>query len=144
MQLPRDSVLLRSNIRKEDVRLYRLTTPPERVRRLLLEYVAESNALAERPKFYNSLTANCTTDVLRLVEAAGDRFPFDWRLIVNGFLPGYLYDHSAVDTSIPLDELIRRAAISDKARAAGDVPDFSERIRAGVPFPAPRAAVQAE
>jgi hypothetical protein len=134
----RDSVRLRSNFREEDTRLYRLNTPPDAARLLLLEYVAESNELAERPKWYNSITANCATAVFKLVRAAGGTFPWDWRLVVNGFLPGYLYDQRAVDTSIPLDELIERAKISPKARAAGDSPDFSQAIRVGVPAPAPR------
>jgi len=59
---------------------------------LLLEYVAEANALAEKSAFYNSLTTNCTTAVAKLIRAAGGALPFDWRLIVNGYLPGYLYD----------------------------------------------------
>src|SRR6516165_8805716 len=53
----RDSVRLRSNVRGEDVRLYRLNTSPEQVRMLLLQYVAEATALAKQPKFYNSITA---------------------------------------------------------------------------------------
>ena len=69
----RDSIRLRSNVRKEDTRLYRLATPPEQAKLLLLEYVAESNALAERPKFYNSITANCATTVVKLARAAGAR-----------------------------------------------------------------------
>ena len=52
-----NSVRLRTNVRGEDVRLYRLNTPPERARALLKEYVVESTALAERPKWYNSITA---------------------------------------------------------------------------------------
>jgi hypothetical protein len=135
----RDVVRLRTNIRNEDVRLYRLNTPPDMARLLLLEYVAESNEIAERPRFYNSITANCATAVFKLVRAAGSTLPFDWRLVVNGFLPGYLYDQRAVDTAIPLDELIERAKISGKARAAGDSPDFSQLIRVGVPV-APSAA----
>src|SRR5271169_4500854 len=51
----RDSVRLRANVRGEDVRLYRLNTPPEQARALLQEYVVESTALAEQPKFYNSI-----------------------------------------------------------------------------------------
>ena len=88
----RDSVRLRSNVRGEDVRLYRLKVPPEQARVLLLQYVVEATALAEQPKFYNSITANCATVVAKLVRAAGGTLPFDWRLVVNGFLPGYLYD----------------------------------------------------
>ena len=37
----RDSVRLRTNVRGEDVRLYRLHTPPEQARALLREYVVE-------------------------------------------------------------------------------------------------------
>jgi hypothetical protein len=136
----RDSVRLRSNVRGEDVRLYRLNTPPDRAKLLLLEYVAEANELAERPKFYNSITANCATTVAKLVRAAGGTLPFDWRLIVNGFLPGYLYDQGAVVTTIPLAELMERARVSEKARAADASPDFSRLIRVGVPSPHEEAA----
>jgi hypothetical protein len=131
----RDSVRLRTNVRDEDVRLYRLNTPPERARALLVEYATQSTALAAQPKFYNSITANCATVVFKIVRAAGGMFPFDWRLVVNGFLPGYLYDHRVVATTIPLSELMERAAISEKARAADQSPDFSQAIRVGVPSP---------
>jgi hypothetical protein len=131
----RDSVRLRSNIRGEDVRLFRLTTPPNAVRTILLQYVTEANALAETPAFYNTITTNCTTAVVKLVRAAGGTLPFDWRLILNGHLPGYLYDHGAVVTTMPLQELIERAQIEDQARAADQSPDFSQLIRVGVPSP---------
>jgi hypothetical protein len=131
----RDVVRLRSNIREEDVQLYRLRTPPDVARAILLQYVEESNALAQQPKFYNSLTTNCTTAVVKLIRAAGGELPVDWRLIVNGFLPGYLYDHGVVDTRMPLTELRARARISERARKAGDSPEFSSIIREGVPSP---------
>ena len=136
----RDSVRLRTNVRGEDVRLYRLNTPPDQARLLLLEYAMQSTALAARPKWYNSITANCATVVFKLVRAAGSTLPFDWRLVVNGFLPGYLYDHGAVVTTMPLSELMERARISEKARAAGQSPDFSQAIRVGVPSPWEKAA----
>ena len=131
----RDSVRLRSNVRAEDVRLYRLRASPENARALLLEYVSEASALAEQPKFYNSITANCATVVVKLVRAAGGTLPFDWRLIVNGFLPGYLYDRGAVVTTMPLSELMALARINDRAKAADQSPDFSRLIRVGVPSP---------
>src|SRR3984885_10557030 len=131
----RDSVRLRTNVRGEDVRLYRLNTPPDQARALLGEYVVESTELAERPKWYNSITANCATVVFKLVRAAGSRLPFDWRLVVNGFLPGYLYDHRAVVTTMPLSELMERARISPQAKAADRSPNFSRLIRVGVPSP---------
>jgi Domain of unknown function (DUF4105) len=131
----RDSVRLRTNVRGEDVRLYRLSTPPERARALLLEYAAQSTALAAQPKFYNSITANCATVVFKIVRAAGGTFPLDWRLVVNGFLSGYLYDQRVVVTTMPLSELMDRARVSPQAKAADQSPDFSRLIRVGVPSP---------
>jgi len=131
----RDSVRLRSNVRGEDVRLYRLRVPPNQVRVLLLQYVDEADALAKHPAFYNSITTNCTTAVAKLIWAAGGTLPLDWRLILNGYLPGYLYDRKAVVTDIPLQELIARARIDEHARAADYSPDFSRIIRIGVPSP---------
>ncbi len=136
----RDSVRLRANVRGEDARLYRLRTSPEKARSLLLEYVAEANALAQHLAFYNSITTNCTTAVAKLIRAAGGSLPFDWRLIANGYLPGYLYDRGAVVTSIPLNELITLAAIDKQARAADQSPDFSRLIRVGVPSPLAKIA----
>jgi Domain of unknown function (DUF4105) len=131
----RDSVRLRANIREEDVRLYRLSTPPEGARALLRQYVVEATALAVEPKWYNSITANCATVVFKIVRAAGGTFPLDWRLVVNGFLPGYLYDHRVVVTTMPLAELMEQARINAQAKAADQSPDFSQAIRVGVPSP---------
>ncbi|MDQ0471768.1 Lnb N-terminal periplasmic domain-containing protein [Labrys wisconsinensis] len=131
----RDVVGVRSNLRGEDVQLYRLAVPPAAIRALLLEYVADANALAATPQFYNSLTSNCTTVVVKMMHAVGASVPFDWRLIVNGYLPGYAYDRGVLDTSLPLAELRARAHIDERARAGGLGPDFSQRIRAGVPSP---------
>ena len=128
-------VRLRSNVRGEDVRLYRLRASPEAARTLLLQYVAEANALEKEPAFYNSITTNCTTAVAKLIWAAGGMLPLDWRLIVNGYLPGYLYDRKAVVTAIPLSELIALARIDERAKAADQSPEFSRLIRVGVPSP---------
>ena len=131
----RDSVRLRANIRNEDVRLYRLRASPAAIRTLLIGYVDEANALKRQPAWYNSITTNCSTAVSGMIRRLGGTLPLDWRLILNGFLPGYLYDHSAVTTSIPLDELMQQARIDERARAADQSPDFSRLIRIGIPAP---------
>jgi hypothetical protein len=132
----RDIVRLRTNIRKERVELYRLKATPAQARALLLEYVAQSNALAEAPRFYNTLTTNCTTVIVKMMRIAGQSISFDWRLIVNGFLPDYIYERGVVDTSLPLAELRARSRIEPRALAAGDSADFSRLIRVGLPTPA--------
>jgi Domain of unknown function (DUF4105) len=132
----RDVVGVRSNVRGEDVQLYRLRTPPERARKLLLEYVVDANALSTTPRFYNSIMTNCTTAVVKMMRAVGAVIPLDWRLIVNGYLPDFAYDRGALDTRLPLSELRARSHIDSRANAAGLAsPDFSRVIRVGVPSP---------
>ena len=131
----RDVIRLRTNIRHEDVQLYRLRAPPQRVRPLLLEYVADANRLAETPRFYNSITTNCTTTIVKMMRLVGDAMPFNWRFIVNGYLPVYAYDRGALDTRVPLPELKALAHIDKRAGEAADSSDFSQLIRVGVPFP---------
>ncbi len=131
----RDIVALRTNFRGEDVQLYRLAIPPTAARKLLIQYVDDANALAEQPRFYNSLSSNCTTTVVKMARAAGDPLPADWRLIVNGYLPEYLYAQRTLDIRLPLAELRAASHISARAKAIGVADDFSARIRDGVPAP---------
>ncbi|MET0430560.1 MAG: DUF4105 domain-containing protein, partial [Microvirga sp.] len=131
----RDVVRVRSNLRGEDVQLYRLDVSPEAARRLLIEYVTDANALAVEPEFYNSLTTNCTTTAVKMMRTVGAAVPFDWRLIVNGFLPEYAYEQGALDARLPLSTLRERAHIDAAARQADASPGFSKAIRAGVPSP---------
>lgn len=138
----RDVVGVRSNFRGEDVEIYRLRAGPEAARALLLEYVADANELATTPAFYNSITTNCTTTVVKMMRAVGDVVPFDWRLIVNGYLPEYAYDRGALDTRHSLGELRARAHIDERAKAAGLTPDFSRLIRVGVPAPVGKSGDQ--
>ncbi len=131
----RDVVGVRSNVRGEDVQLYRLNVRPSDARALLLGYVADANALAETPRFYNSITTNCTTVIFKMMRAVGDVSPFDWRLIVNGYLPEYAYARGALDGSLSMQELRSRSHIAQRALAVGLTDDFSRDIREGVPQP---------
>ena len=119
----------------EDVRLYRLRLDPASARRFLIEYVDQANDLAANPRFYNTLTTNCTTTIFQMARALRATLPLDWRIVLNGYLPSYLYRVNAVDTSIPLDELIARAKVSDRIEAGLDEVAFGERLRQGVPSP---------
>ncbi|AXA44313.1 DUF4105 domain-containing protein [Rhizobium leguminosarum] len=131
----RDVIGLRSNYRGEDVQIYRLKASPAAARLLLREYVSDANALAGTPVFYNSLTTNCTTTIVKMMRLAGDAVPTDWRLVVNGYLPEYAYDRGALDISVPLSQLRSAAHIAARAHEDGVSPIFSQAIRVGVPSP---------
>ena len=134
----RDLIRLRTNYRKdppEDVYLYRTRAPADNARRLFLDYIREINSLAEKPEFYNALTTNCTTSILTHTRVNQGNLPLSWKVLLSGYVPQYLYERAAIDTSLPLEELKRRSHINAAALAADNAPDFSQRIRAGLPTP---------
>ena len=129
----RDIVRVRTNYRKETVYLYRLNSPPENVRRLLLIYLDRINELADRPEFYHLLSNSCTINIVRYANAAGRTGQFDIRHLFNGLIDSYLYHSGRVDTTLPFEELRQRSLINDAAQVADQAPDFSQRIRASLP-----------
>ncbi|OUS38748.1 hypothetical protein A9Q94_01550 [Rhodobacterales bacterium 56_14_T64] len=133
----RDVVGTRSNVRGEDVQLYRIKTTPEKARALLLQYVEAANALADRPKWYNSLTTNCTTVVLSMIRTIVAEVPLDWRVLANGYLPDYAYDQGVLANHLPLSELRAQSHIAKRATDFGLNPGFSAAIRTDVPIPRP-------
>lgn len=127
----RDVIRLRTNYRKgEDVYLYRLKA--RFLKESFLEYVRTVNELHETPRWYNAITNNCTT-AIRHQRAANERAPWDWRMLVNGLGDQLLYERSGIDNSMPFSELKRLSHINERANAADKDPDFSTRIRVGLP-----------
>ena len=132
----RDAIRVRTNYRAdppEEVYLYRLTAPIENGRRVFLEYLRDINALREHPRFYNTLTTNCTTMILAHAAVNPGHIPYSWKVLLSGYAPEYAYEQGRLDQSLPFGELRERAYINDAARAADSAPDFSRRIRAGNP-----------
>ena len=129
----RDILRVRSNVRGEDVYLYRVAMPPAAMRSLFLAYLAEADALARQPRFYDTLTANCTTIVYGMAQSIVGGLPMDWRLLASGYLPEYLRDVGGLASAQPLEALRAAGRITLRAQAADADPQFSRAIRRGVP-----------
>jgi hypothetical protein len=129
----RDLVGLRTNYRGEQVYLYRIRIPASQARALLVDYLDEVNRLADHPRWYNALTQNCTTTIRSHAQNAGAGGRLDWRLLANGHLDQLVYERGQIDTDLPFANLRARSNITERARAADDSPDFSARIRQGLP-----------
>ena len=132
----RDLVRLRTNIRRERVYLYRLRMPPQNLRRLLVDYLARVDMLAARPEWYNSMTSNCTTNLFyhRLQQVPWWLKP---AIFLNGLSARAMYRLGFLGDSLPFKELQIRSAIRERALAAGDAADFSQRIREQIVLPQP-------
>jgi hypothetical protein len=132
----RDVVKVRSTVRGEDVRIFRLDMQRGTALGLLGEYVTLANDVSAQPRWYNTLTANCTTMIFGMARRLDPRTRLDWRILLPGQLPSYLRDREFVSRDVPLDALIAAARIGPRAAAALPDPGFSARIRQGVPYPA--------
>jgi len=129
----RDILQVRINIRHEQGYLFRVHMAPDDMRALFAEYIAQANRLATRPRFYNTLTANCTTLVFRMANRIVAGLPLDYRLLASGYLPEYLYDLGALRGADSLREYRERGRYTDRARDTASGQPFSQRIRMGVP-----------
>ncbi len=133
----RDLIRLRTDYRnpQEDVYLYRTRMAPENAQLLFMEYIDKINELKERPEFYNTLTTNCTTNVVRHIRAFGGKAEYNWKILLSGYAAQYAYERGGLDTSLPFEELRRRCHINPRAHSIGNDPDFSLRIREGLLIP---------
>jgi Domain of unknown function (DUF4105) len=129
----RDVVRVRTNVRGEDDYLYRVRMPISAMRSLFLGYVNEANSLVRTPRFYNTITINCTTLVYHMMQRIVGYLPLDYRLILSGYLPEYVYRVGGLDQRYSLQELRVRGRITDRARAADRSDSFSADIRRGIP-----------
>ena len=129
----RDIIRVRTNVRGEDDYLFHVRLPRARMRSLFLAYLAQMNALAHTPRFYNTVTVNCTTLVYQMMRHIDGRLPLDYRLLLSGYLPEYLYAVGGLDARYSLAELRRFGRITERARLAEPSADFSRAIRSGIP-----------
>jgi hypothetical protein len=129
----RDVVRVRTNVRGEDDYLYRIRMPVADMRSLFLAYVGQANALVRAPRFYNTVTVNCTTLVYHMMKRIVGHLPLDYRLLFSGYLPEYVYKVGGLDMRYSLQELRAFGRITERAKKSDRSETFSADIREGVP-----------
>lgn len=129
----RDILRVRTNVRGEDVYLYRLDIPPEQLRTLFLGYLSRAAKLEKGPSFYNTLTSNCTTVVYELAKLIVPGLPLDYRLLASGHFAEYVYEQGGLHAEMSFENLHQKGRITERAKATGLGDDYSKAIRMGVP-----------
>jgi hypothetical protein len=129
----RDVIRVRTNVRGEDAFLYRLVMPAATMRSLFLGYVEQANRLVRTPRFYNTITVNCTTLVFHMMNRIAGGLPLSYRVLLSGYMPEYVYSIGYLDSRYSLAQLRERGHITERAKRADLSATFSEDIRLGVP-----------
>jgi len=133
----RDLIGVRAKHRSPPERVYvlRTDTALENGRKLFLEYARKINELNEQPAFYNTLTTNCTTQVLAHVQAFGGVEKYNWKVLLSGYVPEYLFENGSLAPGMNFEELMAKALVTERAKEAPDDESFSTFIRREVPRP---------
>ncbi len=129
----RDVIRVRTNIRGEDDYLYRIRMPLAAMRSLFLGYIGQADRLLDTPRFYNTLTVNCTMLVYHMMKRIVGYLPWSYRLLFTGYLPAYVYGVGGLDRRFTLQELRALGRITDRARQSDRSESFSADIRKGIP-----------
>ncbi len=126
----RDLILRRTRHRDVDVYLYPTRATPAQARELFVDVMRRANKLAVEPEFYDTLTNNCTTNIVRHVNRLlPGRVPLEARVVLSGFSDQLAYDLGLLETDLPFAETRRLARITARSNRHGESPDFSARIR---------------
>ncbi|MGO3857663.1 MAG: Lnb N-terminal periplasmic domain-containing protein [Neisseriaceae bacterium] len=130
-----DIVRTRTNARGEEVYVYRLNVPPQDLQELFKEYVAIAADIEARPRYYHTLTSNCTTIIYDLAQKIV-ALPLDYRLLLSGYFAEYAYDLGGLVPGYDYRTLQGLGHINERAQQHDLTPElsFSEVIRLGIPI----------
>lgn len=145
----RDIVYTRSNVRGEQVYMFPIQglSQPQ-VQQLFRAYLQQAEQLQQAPKWYNTLIRNCTTvifDMVRAIDATD--FPWDYRILMSGYVPDYLYDQGLLPEQLngkahqwDIKQWYINAHINPKVAnfsfEDNQNPDaYPEKVRQGLPQP---------
>jgi hypothetical protein len=116
-----------------EIYAYRLNVTEAQAREILVHFIERTNELAERPRFYNTFTSNCTNELAKAAKSAFPQaLPWHYSHILTGYSAERLHDLGFLgDKAAPFEELKTQAAARGAIRAAAALPEtsFSESWR---------------
>lgn len=124
----RDVVKLRTDYRDDPVYRYPVKATPAKMRALFLDMIARVNKLHDKPEFYNTITNNCTSNLLTHVNAiTPGRLPWSLSAVFPAYSDTFAYQQGLLDIPAPPDEIreryrVQTAGVRDE--------NFSQAIRA--------------
>ncbi len=125
-----DVIKLRTNHRDNNVFLYPIKAEPELIKKVFLSVIDEVNQLKTTPKFYNTFSNSCATNIAKHVNLIKPgRIPFSYKVILPGYSDELAYDLGLIDTTVSLEDLRKTHSISEKARSLLETDNFSTGIR---------------
>ena len=114
-----------------DVYVYRANATPEQARAMFVDMLNRANKLALFPESYNTVTNNCTTNVVGHVNqvARREKVPFSAKVLFPGYSDRLAYQLGLIASDKPFEATKEAARINDAAFVHRNDPNFSRMIR---------------
>ncbi len=125
----RDLLGSRTKFRGEEVYLYPTNSTPAQAQALLRYLLDNTNGLVERPRFYNMLFENCTTNLIPDGDMVIDPLKLDYRALLNGFADEMAFDAGWLRTDDGFEVTKQRHHINQYVEGEAISADYSKRIR---------------
>lgn len=126
----RDVIGLRAAVWDSPVYLYPMRATPDQVQSVFVRMLRRAQELERQPVFYNTITNNCTTNILDAVNPLMPKpIPFGPRVLLPGYSDVVAHKRGLIDTDLSLEAARMKFQINERAKAAIRLPDFSARIR---------------
>lgn len=126
----RDVIQLRTNHWQSEVFLYPTRATPQAARDMFVDVMRRVNKLYMMPEYYDTLTNNCTTNIVRHVNRLSpERIPSDYRVLLAGNSDRLAYELGLLDTEASFDATKARAGVNYLAYLHRNDADFSAKIR---------------
>lgn len=94
----RDLISLRCHVAKDPVRLYPLKAKPKEIRGIFVSMLERATRLHNKPEYYNTLTNNCTTNIVKYFELlSGSDLGVDWRIYMAYYIDEILLKLGLID-----------------------------------------------
>ena len=126
----RDVILLRTKHRSDRVYLYPIQTSREKIRKMFVSMLRRANQLRIQPEFYNTLTNNCSSNILQHFNHVNDRkLPANLKVLFPGYSDQLIYDLGLIGGPLSFESLQQSSEITEKANRFAEDAAFSQRIR---------------
>jgi hypothetical protein len=128
-----DLLRLRTNFRHEQVYVYKTTSSPEDVRKLLEEVFRSVNDLRLHPEFYNTLCDNCTFALGPMLKKIRTPHFSPIRFIKNGFADNLAYQSGWIKNyGLEFNQLKKICGINQYVEDDNDPATYYKRFTEGI------------
>lgn len=126
----RDVIVRRTRHRSSEVYLYHTVATPDQAKRVFVDAMKRVNKLYNEPEFYDTLTNNCTTNIVRHVNILrpGD-IPYDPRILFTGLSDQLAFEQGMLKAEGTFEQTKQRANITQQSNRFADQTDYSAQIR---------------